>query len=103
MPKDLAIAREFKRRAVEAMPHRVAKVVLHGSRARGDSRPGSEWDIAVFIKGRPTAHDRSVLSHISYDLMMETGAHLQALPFPSAHERLNYRFYRNVRTDGVVI
>ena len=44
-----------------------------------------------------------MLSHISYDLMMETGAHVQALPFPVDHERLDHSFYRNVRDDGVVV
>ena len=76
---------------------------LHGSRARGDAHPDSDWDLAVFVKGRPTARDRSVLSHISYDLMMETGEHVQALPFPAKHERLDHSFYRNVRADGVVV
>ncbi len=103
MSKDLSIAREFKKRALQAMPRRVAKIVLHGSRARGDARRTSDWDLAVFVKGRPTTRDRSVLSHISYDLMMETGAHVQALPFPVDHERLDHSFYRNVRADGVVV
>jgi hypothetical protein len=35
--------------------------------------------------------------------MMETGAHIQALPFPADHERLDDSFYRNVREDGVAI
>jgi len=104
MAKDLSIPREFKRRALQAMPpRRIAKVVLYGSRARGDARRDSDWDIAVFVRGRPTTRDRSVLSHISYDLMMETGAFSQALPFPANHWRLNYSFYRNVREDGVAV
>ena len=73
MVRDLSIPREFKRRALKAMPRRrIAKVVLYGSRARGDARRNSDWDLAVFIRGRPTTRDRSVLSGISYDLMMET-------------------------------
>ena len=76
---------------------------MHGSRARGDARRNSDWDLAVFVHGRPTARDRSILSHISYDLMIETGAHVQALPFPADHERLDYSFYRNVREDGIPV
>jgi predicted nucleotidyltransferase len=56
MAKDLSIPREFKRRALQAMPpRRIAKVVLYGSRARGDARRDFDWDIAVFVRGgRPT-------------------------------------------------
>ena len=85
------------------MPRRVAKIVLHGSRVRGDARKDSDWDLAVFIKGRPTSRDRSILSHISFDLLMETGEHVQALPFPIRHEKLDDSFYRNVRTDGIAV
>jgi predicted nucleotidyltransferase len=103
MVNDLSIPREFKRRALQAIPRRVAKVVLYGSRARGHARGNSDWDLAVFVRGRPTTRDRSILSRISYDLMIETGAHIQALPFPAGHEQLNDSFYRNVREDGVTI
>jgi predicted nucleotidyltransferase len=103
MVNDLSIAQEFKRRALQAMPRRVAKIVLYGSRARGDAREDSDWDVAVFIKGRPTSKDRSILSHISFDLMMETGAHVQAFPFPIKRENSPYSFYTNVRTDGVTL
>jgi predicted nucleotidyltransferase len=103
MARDLSIVREFKRRALHAMPRRVAKIVLHGSRARGEARKDSDWDLAVFVNGRPTARDRSTLSRISFDLLMETGEHVQALPLPIRHEKLDYSFYRNVRADDIAV
>ena len=103
MADDLSLVREFKRRALEAMPRRIVKIVLHGSRARGDAREDSDWDLAVFIKGRPTSKDQSTLSGISFDLLMETGQHVQAFPFPIRHEKLDYSFYRNVRADGIAL
>ena len=101
MADDLSVVQEFKRRAMQAMPRRIAKIVLYGSRARGDAREDSDWDVAVFINGRPKSKDRSILSHISFDLLMETGKHVQAFPFPIRHEKLDYSFYRNVRADGI--
>ncbi|MPZ34048.1 MAG: nucleotidyltransferase domain-containing protein [Rhodospirillales bacterium] len=104
MAKDLTIPHEFKRRLLQAMPRRrVAKVVLYGSRARGDARRDSDWDLAVFVRGRPTPRDRSILSFISYDLTIETGAFIQAIPLPAKHERLDYSFYRNVWADGIAV
>lgn len=85
------------------MPRRVAKVVLYGSRARGDARRNSDWDLAVFVRGRPTSRDLSILSHIAFDLMMETGAFIQAFPFSVRHEQRQGTFYRNVRKDGIPI
>ena len=38
MPPDIALAQEYKRRVLQAFDGRVAKVVLYGSRARGDAR-----------------------------------------------------------------
>jgi predicted nucleotidyltransferase len=39
---------------------RIERVVLFGSRARGDARPDSDYDVAVFLKGLP---DRWVELH----------------------------------------
>ena len=30
---------------------KIERVVLFGSRARGDARPGSDYDVAVFLNG----------------------------------------------------
>lgn len=104
MATDLTIPREFKRRVLQAMPRRrMAKVVLYGSRARGDARRDSDWDLAVFVRGRPTPRDLSVLSHVAFDLLMETGSFIQAFPFPASHAQRQSSFYRNVRKDGVAV
>jgi len=70
---DLALVREFKRRSEQALPGRIVRVMLYGSRARGDARADSDWDIAVFVSGEPTPNDRHVLSDIGFDLMIEQG------------------------------
>ncbi|MBX3500692.1 MAG: nucleotidyltransferase domain-containing protein [Alphaproteobacteria bacterium] len=101
MTDELALVREYKRRVEAKLPGRVAKVVLFGSRARGDASADSDWDIAVFLGSRPTVGERDVISDIAFDLMMETGAQIQALALSAASEAGDFRFYRNLRRDGV--
>ena len=60
----------------------VRKAFLFGSRARGDYRPESDADIAVLLDG---PHGRFLdttleLADIAYDVLLETGIHIQPLP-----------------------
>ena len=103
MKSDLTPVREFKRRAEHALPGRVAKVVLYGSRARGEARRGSDWDMAVFLKGRVAASDATVLSHIGSDLFFDRGWNIHPVTLPARRESEDSHFLRNVRRDGVAV
>ncbi|RBP03770.1 nucleotidyltransferase-like protein [Roseiarcus fermentans] len=60
---------------------RLERVVLFGSRARGDERPDSDYDIAVFLKDPESFWTESGrLAEIETDLLYETGAVINALP-----------------------
>ena len=98
---DLTLVREFKRRAELAMPGRVARVILYGSRARGDARPDSDCDVAVFLKGAPTEEDRDVLADIGFDLMLEHGTHVQVVAIDSARTPEHSSFLRSISEDGL--
>jgi len=98
---DLALVREFKRRAEQALPGRVVRVMLYGSRARGDASDDSDWEVAIFLRGRPTREDRNVLSDIGFDLMMKHGQHIQTVAIDSAQPVEHSSFLKNVYEDGV--
>src|SRR5260370_18248995 len=49
-PKDDPVLKRFRAALGEAYGDRLERVVLFGSRPRGDHRPDSDYDIAVFIK-----------------------------------------------------
>jgi uncharacterized protein len=102
MPEpDLTLIREFKRRAEEALPGRVVRVMLYGSRARGDARPYSDWGVAVFIAGDPTLEDQRALSDIGFDLMLEHGQHVQTVAIDAARSPERSYFVSNVLKDGL--
>ena len=101
MPEpDLTLIREFKRRAEEALPGRVVRVMLYGSRARGDARPDSDWDVAVFIAGDPTLEDQRALSDIGFDLL-EHGPHVRTVAIDAARSPEPSYFLSNVLRDGL--
>ena len=98
---DLALVREFKRRAEQALPGRIVRVMLYGSLARGDARDDSDWDVAIFLRGKPTREDRNVLSDIGFDLMLESGQYLQTIAIDAARSPEDSYFVHNVLKDGL--
>jgi predicted nucleotidyltransferase len=78
---------------------------LHAScctaRARGDAKPDSDWDIAVFVEGPPTPQDRKVLSDIGFDPMMESGQHFQAMAIDASRAIEDSSFLKNLHEDGI--
>lgn len=98
---DLTLVREFKRRAEAALPGRVVRVMLYGSRARGDARPDSDWDIAIFIDGVPTSDEADILSDIGFDLMMEHGQHVQTVPIDAGRSREHSSLVANIEQEGL--
>ncbi|HJQ58617.1 MAG TPA: nucleotidyltransferase domain-containing protein [Vineibacter sp.] len=103
MTTDLALAREYRRRAEAALPDRIAKVVVIGSRARGNARPDSDWDIVVFVNGDVGVAEGNTLSAVGMDLFYETGAQVQTIALPAERERERTFFMEDVRTEGVVV
>jgi predicted nucleotidyltransferase len=79
------------------------RIVLLGSRARGDHRADSDWDLAVFLKRRVTPDDQRRVSAIGHDVMCETGALIQSVALPAERWYADDEFSRHIRCDGVAI
>lgn len=98
---DLTLVREFKRRAEQALPGRIVRVMLYGARARGDARPDSDWDVAVFLRDGPSLDDSDALSDIGFDLMMKYGQHVQTIAIDADRQVQDSSFLQNVYEDGI--
>ena len=70
------------RRALDAMyGHRLDRVVLFGSRARGEANPDSDYDIAVFLKDLPDRWvevERLAKLHVDF---LDADAFIDAKPY----------------------
>lgn len=81
---------------------RIERIVLYGSRARGDARLDSDYDVAVFLKDMPDrweAIDRIV--KIEGDILDETGAVINALPFSAGSYNERTPLMHEIRREGV--
>ena len=81
---------------------RLERAVLFGSRARGDAREDSDYDVAVFLRNftRPWP-ELGLLSAITTDILMETGAVISTLPFPAGAYNDRTILMGEIRREGV--
>lgn len=90
----------------EALDHiygnRLERVVLFGSRARGDARNESDYDVAVFIKElNLPSRELDRLADIETDILYDTGAVINALPFSAGAYQAQTGFMHELRRDGL--
>jgi hypothetical protein len=67
---DLALAREYSRRLRERLGDNLVSVTLYGSRARGDAREGSDFDLIVRVRER-TDEVRELALEVDVEMMNE--------------------------------
>jgi uncharacterized protein len=101
-PQNDPVLKRFRAAVNEIYGERVERVVLYGSRARGDHRPDSDYDIAVFIKNPANFSEESAhLAEVSTDILSDTGAVISATPFPAGAYRERTGFMHELRKDGL--
>lgn len=91
------------RAAVGAMyGERLDRVVLFGSRARGDARPDSDYDVAVFIHNPGSRWDEiGRLAEITTAIMVDSDAYISAMPFRAEVYNEPRPLMLEIRRDGI--
>ena len=92
----------FRRALSEVYGSNIERVVLFGSRARGDARPDSDYDVAVFLNKLDAFNDEATrLAAIETDILYDTGAIINALPFRAGAYRERTGLMSEVQRDGL--
>lgn len=82
---------------------RLARMVLFGSRARGEARPDSDYDIAVFLRDMPDRWpELDRLADIGTDILFDGGGVINALAFPAENPPRSALMIE-IGQDGVAI
>lgn len=85
-PKDLMLARAFKREAQKILGDNLVSVVLYGSRARGTAKADSDMDILLLTKRQLSHSDPEdwALSEVSGRFLTEKDMLITAIPYSVA-------------------
>jgi predicted nucleotidyltransferase len=83
-----------------------ATAILFGSRARGDARPDSDWDVLLLLdKERITHDDRTRVADPLYDLGFDISEDISVKVYTAVDwQRLNFTiFHKYVDEDGIIL
>lgn len=82
------------------------RLVLFGSRARGDYRPDSDWDLLILLnKDKVTMSDYANISYPFAELGWEIGEEIHPIIYTQSEwEKRHFTpFYKNVMKEGIAL
>lgn len=103
-PLDIVL-RDLRARLEARYGPRLAKLVLFGSRARGDADPESDIDVMVVLRGAGNdGAEQPGYIDIAAELSLEFDAVIMPIVVDEeTYQRSGLPLYRNVRREGVAV
>ena len=83
-----------------------AKVVLFGSRARGDAKKDSDWDLLILIDSQNIREKEDLFRDKIYDLELETGEIISMFVYNNKDWSSRHKItplYKSIKKEGVVL
>jgi len=84
----------------------LADIILYGSRARGDARPDSDWDILILVNSTADIETEKVFRHKLFDVELELGEALSTFVYNKQEWNSKYwmtPLYKNISIEGIMI
>lgn len=99
---DDQILKRLRRALDELYGDRIERVVLFGSRARGDAGDDSDYDVAVFLRDLTDRwHELDLLAELRADFLEQADVFIDAKPYPAGAYRDRTTLMREIRREGV--
>jgi predicted nucleotidyltransferase len=97
------ILSRFRTAISQAYGSRVERMVLFGSRARGDVGQDSDYDVAVFLRDMlDRMAEMNRLADLSTAILYETGEFVHAMPYHAgSYNDERMPLMREIRADGI--
>ena len=100
--KEDPVLSRFRAALDEMYGAQIERVVLFGSRARGNAHSDSDYDVAVFLKELPDRwSELHRLADLRVKLIDETGAFFDVLPYLATAYGERSPLMREIRLEGV--
>jgi predicted nucleotidyltransferase len=104
-PLEIVLA-ELRSRLQTVFGQRLDRVILFGSRARGDAEPDSDIDVMIVLKepGADSGDDRDRYMQIAAELSLKYDAVI--IPFltdASTYVSSDFSIYQNIRREGIAL
>ncbi len=96
------ILKRFRAAVAEIYGDRLERVVLFGSRARGDAGPDSDYDIAVFLRDMPDRFaEMNRIADVATDILYSGGGFIHAMPYRAGSYNERTPLMHEIRADGL--
>ena len=92
----------FRQALDEVYGERIERVVLYGSRARGDAGPDSDYDVAVFLHDISNrVQEMYRLADLGTDILYDSGHLIHAMPYRAGTYADRTPLMHEIRQDGI--
>ena len=96
------ILERFRAAVSELYGDRLERVVLFGSRARGDAQPDSDYDVAVFLRDMTDRFaEMNRLADVATDILYAEGRFVHAMPYLAGSCNERTPLMHEIRAEGI--